>query len=195
VLHSFPLDLRRIPPDGIYLLFERSEESHGGPRIVRVGTHTGPGQLTSRLRQHFEQENKDRSIFRKHIGRCFLNRTRDPYLADWDHDRTSRAGRQRFGEETSPERRRAIEADVTRYLRERFSFVLLRVEDRQSRLSLESMLISTVSLCDECNPSSEWLGLSSPNEKICRSGLWPVNELAKQACTAADLRAVEMAII
>jgi hypothetical protein len=64
--------------NGIYVLFERGEECHDGGRIVRVGTHTGDGQLRSRMLQHFVNENKDRSIFRKNIGRALLNRDRDP---------------------------------------------------------------------------------------------------------------------
>ena len=75
--------------------FERGEECHAGNRIVRVGTHTGDGQLRSRMLQHFVNENKDRSIFRKNIGRALLNRDGDPYLSEWEHDRTSRADRAR----------------------------------------------------------------------------------------------------
>ena len=68
--------------------------AHGAKRIVRVGTHTGTGQLRSRLRQHFLVENKDRSIFRKNIGRALLNRDHDPFLPTWDLDRTSRLARE-----------------------------------------------------------------------------------------------------
>lgn len=73
-----------MPTDGIYVLFESGEESHGGDRIVRIGTHTGVGQLRSRLQQHFVKENKDRSVFRKNIGRCLLNRDSDPFLPEWE---------------------------------------------------------------------------------------------------------------
>ena len=61
-----------------------------------------------------------------------------------------------------------------------FSFVVFRVNDKEKRLGLESKIISTVSLCKECSPSKNWLGLSSPKQKICESGLWLVNELYKQ---------------
>src|SRR5262245_51438780 len=94
---SFPFDRGDIPPHGIYALFEAGEEAHGGGRIVRVGTHTGDRQLRSRLTQHFEKENKDRSIFRKNIGRALLIRDGDPYLAEWEIDRTSRAAREQHG--------------------------------------------------------------------------------------------------
>src|SRR5205085_2901797 len=86
----FPFDDSAIPLNGIYILFEQGEIAHGGNRIVRVGTHTGPNQLRSRLRQHFPVENKDRSIFRKNIGRALLNRQHDPFLQFWELDRTSR---------------------------------------------------------------------------------------------------------
>lgn len=101
-LHSFPFELARLPRNGIYVLFEHGEECHGGSRIVRVGSHRGEGQLPSRMLQHFVAENKDRSIFRKNIGRALLNKGGDPYLAQWDHDRTSRAGRARFGRNQTP---------------------------------------------------------------------------------------------
>src|SRR4051812_919707 len=88
-LHRFPYERGVIPRNGIYVLFERGEDSHGGGRIVRVGTHTGDNQLRSRLTQHFVKENKNRSIFRKNIGRCILNRSSDQFLAEWEIDRTT----------------------------------------------------------------------------------------------------------
>jgi len=91
--HSFPFDRARLPINGIYVLFETGEEAHGGERIVRVGTHTGDRQLPSRLMQHFVNENKDRSIFRKNIGRSLLRKAADPFSAEWEVDRTSRAER------------------------------------------------------------------------------------------------------
>jgi hypothetical protein len=63
---SFPFDPASIPLNGICVLFEKGEECHGGTRIVRVGTHTGDGQLRSRVLQHFVMENKDRSFPQEH---------------------------------------------------------------------------------------------------------------------------------
>ena len=119
-LHSFPFEVARLPTDGIYVLFEAGEESHGGKWIVRVGTHTGDGQLRSRLLQHFVMEHKDRSIFRKNVGRSLLNRVGDPFLAEWEQDRTTRVAKARLGPESNPAKRRAVEGDVTKYLRDRF---------------------------------------------------------------------------
>lgn len=185
--HTYPFDVGTLPLNGIYVLFERGEECHGGPRIARVGTHRGDGELPSRMLQHFVNENKDRSIFRKHIGRALLNRAGDSYLTEWNHDRTSRAGRERHGEEPDLLKRRAVEADVTAYMRERFSFAVFKVDAKENRLSLESKLISTVSRCDHCGPSADWLGLHSPTKKIQTNGLWLVNELGKVPLGAEDL--------
>ena len=194
-LHTFPFDSARLPLSGIYVLFERGQECHDGNRIVRVGTHTGDGQLRSRMLQHFVNENKDRSIFRKNIGRALLNRDRDPYLSEWEHDRTSRKDRARFGEEADPAKRQAVEAAVTMYLRECFSFVVFRVDDKSERLTLESKIISTVSRCELCRPSDGWLGLHSPKDRIRESGLWLVNELYKEPLSAADVERLRMIVV
>jgi hypothetical protein len=187
-LHGFPFDRTRLPVNGIYVLFETGEEAHGGDRIVRVGTHTGENQLPSRLMQHFVNENKDRSIFRKNIGRALLNKAGDLFLAEWELDRTSRAARLRHGPEQQTAKRLAVEREVTKYLQSHFRFVVFRVDDKRDRLALESRIISTVSGCDECRPSDAWLGLSSPKEKIRQCGLWLVNELYKEPLAQADLQ-------
>jgi hypothetical protein len=186
-LHSFPFDITRLPLNGIYALFEAGEECHGGPRTVRVGTHTGDRQLRSRMLQHFVKENKDRSIFRKNIGRALLKRDEDPYLTEWERDRTSRADRARYGAEVDPAKRQAVETEVTAYLRSRFSFVVFRVDEKIERLTLESRMISTLSHCEDCSPSASWLGLHSPKQRIRESGLWLVNELYKAPLAAEDV--------
>jgi hypothetical protein len=187
-LHTFPFNRRDIPSDGIYALFESGESSHGGNRIVRIGTHTGDGQLPSRLLQHFVQENKDRSIFRKNIGRALLMKADDAYLAEWEIDRTSRLARERFGPEHDLGKRASIEADVTRHLQTNMSFVVFSVPDKAERLRLESRMISTLSICRECLPSATWLGSASPKDRIRQTGLWLVNELFKEPLTDGDLR-------
>jgi hypothetical protein len=175
-----------IPLNGIYILFENGEAAHGTNRIVRVGTHTGSDQLRSRLRQHFLIENKDRSIFRKNIGRALLNRDHDPFLPVWELDRTSQTMRDKHSG-IDLGRQRAIERTVSEYIREHFSFAVVRVDEKAERLRLEAKMISTVSLCDDCKPSGHWLGLSSPKEKIRKCGLWLVNELYKEPLSIGDL--------
>lgn len=178
-IHSFPFDEMRIPENGIYILFEKGEKGHGINRIVRVGTHTGRNQLRSRLRQHFLTENKDRSIFRKNIGRAILNKRKDKYLNVWEMDFTTRAAKNAFGHLVESQKQKNIEKEVTKYIQDNFSFVVFEVTDKDQRLALESKIISTISLCDKCKPSRSWLGNFSPKEKIRQSGLWLVNELNK----------------
>ena len=62
----------QVPANGIYIVFEKGEKAHGTDRIVGVGTHTGEGNLSQRLNEHLYTPNKDRSILRKHVGRCLL---------------------------------------------------------------------------------------------------------------------------
>lgn len=178
--HTFPIVEERIPGNGVYLLFEKWEQSHGMDRIVRVGSHRGENNLVARLREHFVKPNKDRSIFRKNIGRALLNVNQDPFLRQWDLDLTTREARRQYGQLVDTERQRQVESDVTRTIQERFSFVVLPVRNRSERLMLESSVISVVSLCDECRPSGEWLGNSSPEMRVRESGLWQKQGLYKQ---------------
>lgn len=170
--HSFPLDGDLIPDNGIYLLFEKGERGHGGDRIVRVGTHTGQNQLRSRIGEHFLNPNKDRSIFRKNIGRALLNRAQDDFLQYWNLDLTSRKNRERYSSLVDSDKQAEVERQVTELIQERFSFTVLKVLDKGERLSLERSLIATVARCRECRPSEDWLGNYSPKSKIRDAGLW-----------------------
>ncbi|MBF0240355.1 MAG: hypothetical protein HQM12_21830 [SAR324 cluster bacterium] len=183
---SFPFNPHNTPSNGIYILFEKGERAHGMDRIVRVGTHTGNNQLPSRLQQHFIQENKDRSIFRKNIGRALLNLKHDPFLQSWELDLTSRANKDKYEKGIDPDKKKATERSVTEYIQANFSFVVLKLNDKDQRLDLESKLISTVSLCPQCPPSPQWLGQYSPKIKIRESGLWLVNELYKQPLSEGE---------
>ncbi len=186
--HRFPFEDRDIPTNGIYVLFEEGESGHGGDRIVRVGTHTGKNQLRSRLKQHFLTENKDRSIFRKNIGRAILSKYSDPFLEHWNLDLTTRAKREQYQDIVDSEHRSQIEKRVSAYIQDGFSFSAFSVDNKEDRLRVESKLISTVSWCDKCEPSSAWLGMYSPKQKIRDSGLWLVNELYKTAFSDSDIK-------
>ena len=183
----FPFSKEKIPRNGIYILFEKGERAHGGDRIVRVGTHTGHNQLPSRLQEHFLRENKDRSIFRKNIGRALLSRTEDPFLSIWELDLTSHRARAAHGHKVDRTRQLSIEQAVSAYIRDNFTFVVFPVAEQADRLRWESQLISAISLCEECQPSSGWLGRFSPKNRIRESGLWQVNELYKKPLSPDDL--------
>lgn len=186
--YSFPFDEARIPKNGIYILYEVGETGHSSDRIVRIGTHTGDNQLLSRLKQHFVKENKDRSVFRKNIGRCILNKANDDYLTKWEWDLTTRANKEKYGKLVDPAYQAEVEHKVTKYIQENFSFTVIEVLDKVDRLRIESRLISEVSKCNSCRPSNHWLGLSSPKIKIRESGLWLVNELYKETFSKDELQ-------
>jgi hypothetical protein len=184
----FPFSRSVIPRNGIYLLFEEGETAHGADRIVRVGTHTGPNNLPARLMEHFIKENKDRSIFRKNIGRAILNKAGDPFLDRWDLDLTAAAAKRKHVTAVDWTRKTEVERQVTEYIQTRCSFVVFEVTNKAKRLSLEAKLISAVSLCDECLPSGTWFGRSSPVEKIREGGLWLVKGLYREPLSGEDLK-------
>lgn len=188
--HRFPFDAKRIPANGLYMLFEKGEIGHGGDRIVRIGTHTGEAQLPSRLKQHFITPSKDRSIFRKNIGRALLNRDHDPFIREWEFDLTTRRAKDELGPLVDFAKQAEVELRVSAYIQERFEFVVIGGAEKSTRLSLEAKTVSTVSLCNDCGASAGWLGLSSPKDKIRESGLWQVNELYGEGLSPSDLARV-----
>lgn len=184
---GFPFDESKIPLNGIYILLQNGEEGHQGDRIVRIGTHTGNNQLRSRLKQHFLNPKKDRSIFRKNIGRALLNQSNDPFLGHWELDLTTRKAKEKYSSLIDLDYQKTIEAQVSEFIQTNFSFCVFEVNGKEERLEIESRLISTVSLCEECNPSKAWLGNASPKNKIVESGLWLVNELYKTPFNASGI--------
>lgn len=189
--HSFPFEESRLPKNGIYVLFQKGEKGHAGDRIVRVGTHTGENQLRSRLKQHFLNPNKDRSIFRKNIGRALLNKEKDPFLNFWEIDLTTSKNKEKYKDQIDFKKQREIEKDVSSYIQKNFFFSAFEVPEKDERLKLEALLISTVSLCHECQPASDWFGNHSPKNKIRESGLWQVNELYKKPVDEDDFQKIK----
>ena len=184
---NFPLSLEQVPDNGIYVLFEKGEHAHSTDRIVRIGTHTGRDQLGPRIKQHFVKEKKDRSIFRKNIGRCILNKNKDSFLEYWDLDLTTRKARETYASKIDFDKQADIEKQISEYLRSRFAVSVFEVPEKEDRLQIESRITSTVSLCNDCKPSNTWLGLHSTKQKIRESGLWQVNELYKTPFNSKEL--------
>jgi hypothetical protein len=186
--HRFPYDGSAIPKNGIYVLFEKGEHAHGNyDRIVRIGTHTGHGNLPKRLAEHFLVENKDRSIFRKNIGRAILNKRRDPFLELWELDLTTGFARQQHAGQINPEKLSKVEAEVSEVIRSKFTFAVFQMDDELQRLAFEKCIIAAINHCRDCQPSSAWLGNHSPKHQIRESGLWLV-----QGLNACDMTAGEM---
>ncbi len=178
--YSFPFDESAIPENGIYLLFEKGEFGHDGDRIVRVGTHTGRGKLVSRLREHFVTENKDRSVFRKNIGRALLNIRKDTFLKCWEYDLTTRRARSLYSGMIDFDYQTQIEKEVSEYIQNNFSFAVIEIDDKKDRLDKELAFVSIISSCNQCFASANWLGMFSTKDKIKKSGLWQEQGLFRE---------------
>lgn len=191
----FDNDLRQIPLNGIYILFEKGEKFMHLDRIVRVGTHTGQNQLRSRLLQHFVMENKNRSIFRKNIGRAILNRTKHSYLNIWELDTTSKTEKNQNGHLIDRVFERELEKQISKYIQENLSFTVFEESSKENRLFWESKIISTLARFPEIQISSDWLGRFSPKDKICKYGLWQVNELLNKPLDLIEFKTLTSKIL
>lgn len=185
---SFPFkrQINEIPENGIYIIFENGEKFENLDRIVRIGTHTGERQLRSRLNQHFIKENKNRSIFRKNIGRCILNKNRSSYLPLWELDTTSRADKEKNLKLLDLDFEKKIEKKISDYIQTNLTFCIFQVNTKEQRLFWESKIISTLAKSQELKPSKNWLGNYSTKDKIKMVGLWQVNELFKSSLTEEE---------
>lgn len=183
-------DVAAIPQNGLYFLFENGETGHRSNRIVRVGTHRGANNLAKRIREHLFTANKDRSIFRKHVGRCLLSQGKDPFLTQWEIDLTTKAAREKHGCHIDMDKLRLAEEAVSKYMNGNFSFVVLEIKERADRLTIEESCIATIANCSECGPSKNWLGLHHPNPTIKESGLWNVQGLDGPLLDKTDMEGI-----
>lgn len=208
---KFPFKLEQLPENGIYFFYEDGELwGHGGfkPRIVRIGTHKD-GNFRSRIKEHYLLDEskmnfdrnkaapRERSIFRKHIGRALLNKRRDDYLKIWEIDFTSRKSRKEFGHLRNIQKEIEVESAITKILRQNFSFRFIIVDDQLSRMGsegLERSLIGTVAHCKLRKPTGNWLGGYSPKKQIKESGLWLVHHLKANEISEGDKSAILSAI-
>lgn len=193
---SFPFKDKesKIPRNGIYVIFEKGETFNDIDRIVRVGTHTGENQLRSRLNQHFVKENKNRSIFRKNIGRCFLNKDKSKYLDLWELDITSKPDKVKNLKSLDLNFEKELETRISDYIQTNLSFCVFQVDTKEQRLFWESKIVSTLAKSNELKPSKNWLGNYSTKDKIKQSGLWQVNELYNEELTETEFEQLERQI-
>ncbi len=210
-LVAFPFNLNTLPPNGIYFFYEQNELLAHSPfnqRIVRIGTHRN-GNFRSRISQHFLLDNrkmhfnengaapKDRSIFRKNIGRALLNQQHNPYLPIWDIDFTTLKARAKSSHLRNISYEAELEIKITSLLRKDFKFRYIIVEDDTKRIGsqgLENALIGTVAGCDLCKPSTGWLGNNSPVHAIVSSGLWQTQHVTHSPLSESDRKTVEAGI-
>ena len=202
-LIKYPFDISKMPRTGIYFFYEDGESwGHGGekPRIVRVGTHYN-NNFCSRILDHYIPDSKmnfdihkppphDRSVFRKNIGRAILNRECNPYLEVWDIDFTTRKKRNEQSHRRNIDEEKRVETEVTKMLREKFSFRFIMMENERDRIGnegIEAKIIGTLARCSQCNRSTGWLGRHSPKYEIRDSGLWLVQHLESEGLTEWDM--------
>lgn len=161
---------RDLPELGIYFFYEEGEmtDHSGRQRIVRVGTHGTRASkrvrtLRERLKDHYNG-NREGSVFRRHLGSALLRVKGEPdeRVKEWWKKRKSAIWKE--FEET--------ETEVSKTLRSKFSFRVLRVERKEERRLFEERIIATLSSCTVCKPSNNWLGRFAWSEKVHRSGLW-----------------------
>lgn len=161
--------------NGIYIFFQNGETYDRFDRIVRVGTDTGENQLVSRMRQHFVNENKDRSIFRKNIGRAFLTKDRNPLIDYWNIDFTSRKNKTLYFDVEKSDKCAALEKQISVFMKENFSFVVFPMDKKEDRLRFEEAIIATLFSSKDFIASSDWLGNFVPETRgnhVKESRMW-----------------------
>lgn len=209
LLISYPFDSEQLPLNGIYFFYEKGEtNAHNGHLgIVRVGTHKG-NNFRSRISEHYllngmEDFNKDspapkdRSIFRKNLGRALLNKMNPAYLPIWEKDFTTPKEREKHKNKRNIVVEMQIENQITKILRETFSFRFIEIADQEQRMGkkgLESRFIGTLSHCRLCKPSSQWLGNFSPKKQIRESGLWLIQHLSSEGINDTDKASISRLI-
>ena len=117
----------------------------------------------------YPDKEDSRSIFRKNIGRCFLNKSNNSFLAKWEIDWTSK-NLVNLSEE-NVEFQKRLEKEISNYIQENFSFCVFETDAKKDRFEIEAKLISTIHACDQCEPSQDWLGRFSPKDNVHHTSL------------------------
>jgi hypothetical protein len=165
--YTSPL-VQELPSDGVYFYYEDGEaigcENRNLERIVRVGTHRRSKGLARRIIDHY-WEDKDGSVFRKHIGSAMIRRDKKPdvFLRSW-------TAKNKPYDVT-------LEAEIDSYIRSGFRFRIVFVENPLDRAFIERNAIRLLS--SYSNSSENWLGRYSPYPEIKNSGLWNVKHIGE----------------
>ena len=197
----YPTNRYNMPNSGIYFFYEKGESwGHGRSklRIVRVGTHYSTN-FVSKMNDHYIEKikifknkaaPKDRSIFRKNLGRAIIIRKDINYLNIWNVSFASKINQEMYNSIRNVSLEKRIEEQIGIILKRNFSFRFIIYDKKLEReyMGLESKLIGTLAQCKSCKPSKNWLGNYSPIKSIRESGLWQSQYITHHALTSLDVR-------
>ncbi len=188
----FPIDSNRIGVNnGIYILFEGGERIGEFDRVTRIGINREQGNFAKRLKDHFEREVQRSSVFRKHLGRCLLNKASDDYLQYWNCDFKSVVDREKYKGKVDLLYESKIEKEISAYIRQNVSFAVIEVNDLAERKKMEDLLIATIASCGKNKPSISWIGLHHPSYPFfAETGLWNVQGLKGSVADEKDFKSI-----
>jgi len=159
----FPPPFVQLPLNGVYFIFEKGQTSHGHPRIVRIGSHTGRDRLTARLWEHTIPHG--RSFFRYDLGKVIIEYPQaigiEPISKEiWRGERSQL--------ETLADRQALdlFEVELSAFIEQRFEFSVIGTSDPTEALALERECIATVAQCDVCKKESETSVLKPPHGHV-----------------------------
>jgi hypothetical protein len=183
----------QISKNGIYILFENGEFFNGLDRVVRIGSHTGNNRLFTRINEHYINNDHRDSIFRKHLGRCFLTlKNRTDYIEYWDLKIKKRTDKEKNYHRINWEIEEEYEQLITEYIRNNFSFVVIpNLINEKERLRIEQGLISTFAQAREKESSNKWIGNYHPDNKIKTYKLWNIQHLLGIPLTKSEIELIE----
>lgn len=177
--HRFPYNEMEIKKNGIYIMFENGERHNEFDRVVRIGSHTGVNRLLERIDEHYIGNDHRDSIFRKHLGRCFLTLyKKTDYIKTWDLKIKKREDKVKHIDKIDWNIEQIIEDKITSYIKDNFSFIVIpNLTDETKRLRLEAGLIAIFAQFDNKQISETWIGRCHPDVKILKSGLWNIHDI------------------
>lgn len=177
--HSHPYKESEISKNGIYIMFESGEKHLTFDRVVRIGSHTGANRLFTRIDEHYIGDDHRDSIFRKHLGRCFLTIDEQTgYIKRWDMKIKKKEDKAKNLDKINWELETKYENKVTDYIKNNFTFIVIpNLTDEVKRIRLEEGLIATFAQGSEKTISENWLGRNHPDNKISNSGLWNIQHI------------------
>lgn len=190
---TYPYNETPISKNGIYILFENGEYFKGLARVVRIGSHTGYNRLFTRINEHFIKDDHRDSIFRKHLGRCFLTiNKRTDYIDNWNLKIKKRVDKEKNYHRINWKLEEEYEKLITKYIRSNFSFIVIpNLTNENERLRLENGLIATFAQAAEKTSSENWLGNYHPDKKIRDYKLWNIYHLQGTPLTEEEIKLIE----